>query len=80
MTLAVHFIEYLEKLIYNAYEGTADSLHPVQKVILKFSSIKLRIHLIIQSNKRLLKYFFVPIKTLAMNGSGVCDSIWLASA
>lgn len=32
VTLAVHFVEYLEKIIYNAYEGTADSLHPVQKV------------------------------------------------
>ncbi len=32
ITLAVHFVEYLEKLIYNAYEGTAESLHPVQKV------------------------------------------------
>ena len=77
MTLAVHFIEYLEKLIYNAYEGIADSLHPVQKVIPKFSST-LRIHFIIRPNNRLLKYFFVPIKTLAMNGSGECDSIWLA--
>ena len=32
VTLTVHFVEYLEKLIYNAYEGTAESLHPVQKV------------------------------------------------
>jgi serine/threonine-protein kinase SMG1 len=32
LNLLVQFMEYLEKLIYNAYEGTAVSLQPVSKV------------------------------------------------
>jgi ribosome-associated toxin RatA of RatAB toxin-antitoxin module len=33
VTLLLHFVEYLEKIIYNASEGTADSLHTVQKAV-----------------------------------------------
>ena len=36
LTLLVHFVEYLEKLVYNAYEGTAVCLQPAAKLVKLF--------------------------------------------
>lgn len=36
VTILMHFVEYLEKLIYNAYEGTTVSCQPVQKAVKLF--------------------------------------------
>lgn len=68
VTIILHFVEYLEKLIYNAYEGTAVSLQPVQKAVKIF----------FRTNKSTCNEWFWRVRFFLINIAVKCNHFEIA--